>query len=175
MQTINYKGTEFQIKNNNLAIKKAGFDLLFKYRELQLKHLDILDTSIIDSYKKRMYEYETVIKQVSANQAVQGYYKDEKEKKKDFKYLKDIEKKLIDLKNEYENDNSIKVIKQAQSEIMGMIILRLTLEVESVKELFGAMLMGDLSVIDYESPEYSIFAMEALTYFFTIMELNKKT
>ena len=173
MQTIKYKGTEFQIRDNTLLIKESAVPLLVKYRKLQLEYLDDFDTSLIDEYEDKIRTYETAFSQVQKNLTIDEYESEEK-KKEDELYLEEITKKLEAKRLEFASDKQVEIIQQAKQEIIGLAIMQLCYDKDMIKRLLSKLLIGDLNVIDFESDEYLPFALEAVTYFFTIAGMNKR-
>lgn len=172
MQTIKYKGTEFQIRENTLLIKESAVPLLVKYRKLQLEYLDDFDTSLIDEYEDKIKTFETAIEQVKNNLELNQYNSEDK-RKEDELYLESTEQKLEAKRVEFMNDKQVKIIQKAKQEIIGLAIMQLCYDKELIKRLLNKLLIGDLSIIDYESEDYLPFALGAVTYFFTISGLSK--
>jgi hypothetical protein len=160
MQTIKYKDTEFQIRDNNLLIKESAVPLLVKFRKLQAEYLDDMDNSIIDEYEKTIKQYETVISQIENDET-------------QTEYLETIKKKLVDTKELYVNDEQVKIIRSAREEIMGLMLMQLCYDKPMILKLFNKLLIGNLNIIDWDSEESLIFSLEAVTRFFTIAKLSK--
>ena len=166
---MTFNGIEYKLKENNLAINQASIPLLIKYRKLQAEYLDDIDLSPVLFYDNKINEYEIIIRQLKELSAEDVYIDNITNGEK----LIEIEEKLKELKELKENDEEVNIILKMRNDIEALILTEISLDTDLMFKLFSKILIGDTSKIDYEHPDYQMFAMEVLAGFFTLMQLNK--
>ncbi len=166
---MKFNGTEYTIKDNNLAINQASIPLLIKYRKLQAEYLDDIDTSIIDKYEHRISELKNAINDLSKlNES--DIFEGEQTNGNKLIELRERLKEIEDLKA---SDEELQIISKMKNDIEALILTELSLDTALMSKLFSKILIGDTSKIDYEHSDYRLFAMEVLANFFTVLQLSK--
>ena len=166
---MTFNGTEYKIKDNNLAINQASIPLLIKYRKLQAEYLDDIDTSIISKYDNRINELKTAINDLSKLNESDIFDGEQTNGNK----LIELQERLKEVEDLKENDEELQIISKMKNDIEALILTEISLDTDLMSKLFSKILIGDTSKIDYEHPDYRMFAMEVLAGFFTLMQLSK--
>jgi len=158
---IKYNDTEFEIKNDRLAVRKAATPLIVKYRQLRTEYMSDIDKSFITEYDKQIKKYQTVLEQI------EGKDGDVEEGKTYAEYRIEMDEKLkqaIDNKNA---DERVSIIQQEENEIESLIYLQLICYTDLMYKLYEQ-LIGDIKVINVNDDNYETFALEVLAGFFGI-------
>ena len=166
---MTFNGIEYKLKENNLAINQASIPLLIKYRKLQAEYLDDIDISLVTQYDKRIHELETAVNDLSKLNEGDIFEGEQTNGQK----LNELEEKLKEVKERKANDEEVQIVSKMRNDIEALILTEISLDTDLMFKLFSKILIGDASKIDYEHPDYRMFAMEVLAGFFTLMQLNK--
>ncbi len=156
---MTFNGIEYKLKENNLAIDQESIPLLIKYRKLQAEYLDDIDISLVNAYDNRIGELETAIKQLKELDNEQEVI--------------DAEERLKEVKEQKANDEEVQITVKMRNDIIALIFKALTLDTVLMSKLFPKILIGDVSKIDYQHPDYSKFAQEVLVGFFLLKQSYK--
>lgn len=162
---IKYKGKEFHINNDRLAVRKAATPLIVKYRTLRTEYFKDLDRAFIDEYDKQINKYSLAIEQVKLKNPNDKI--SDSDNRTYGEYLIELDEKLknaIDTKN---NDERVSIVLQAEAEIESMIYLQLICYTDLMYNLYNEM-TGDISIIDVNDDDYEQFALGVLAGFFEI-------
>ena len=178
MNTKTYKiqGMSFSLQPNTLEVKKYGARLLAKLRKLAYEYTKDTDFSVLENYSERKQELETAKNQIqgliNSNYNENGYELTEDKKREYIFRINEYEVKLNGIAKELENDRTAQRIIQLKSELETCAIIELLSDVEFVKEIFGKLLKGGVSKLDFGAPDTMNFVTEVMHDFFCLMSGN---
>lgn len=166
---MTFNGIEYKLKENNLAINQASIPLLVKYRKLQAEYLDDIDLSSSQYYDNQIERIELMISQIQELNE-NDIFKDEQTNKE---RIIELEAELKEIKEQKANNQEVQIVSKMRDEIDKYIMIELALDEVLMSKMFSKILIGDISKIDFESPDYVLFAAEVLAGFFTQSQLLK--
>lgn len=167
---IPYKDIEFGIKNTSIDVLNAGMPLFVEYRKAQALYLDDIDTSLIDSYTEKIQLFKTTVKQLESLKPDDIYDEQISNEQK----IAELKSKIIELENEFSENAECQITLKLKSDIEAMILGYIIQRKSIMSKLFNVLLIGDVSKIDYEDSEYSLFAVKVLEVFFSMSKKKNK-
>lgn len=175
MNTKTYKiqNQTFSLKSNTLDVNKYGARLLGRLRKLAYEYTKDADFSVLEIYTVPLDELNTAKNQIheliDSNTDENGYELTE-DKKQDFlKRINEYETKLNGINRELKSDSHAQKAIQLKSELETCAMIELISDNQFITEIFGKLLTGDISKLDFSAPEVMHFVTEVIHDFFCLM------
>ena len=173
IKTYTFNNTQFTLRENNLSLLNSANEMLIKYRKKLFEYTSDLDMREADKYRKMIEEYRLSIEFIEMRIEEALAAGDELTAAEEKLELARIKSVLEELETEFNDNITVQNLINLESDCRDFVLLAIITDKELMKKTLKAILKGDFSNLDFDSPDIFPFIRDVILDFFLIMGKSK--